>query len=129
MLSLSIILRSRSLLKISACVIAYVLWSLLSDAFMIDFTCKIPLYLKANSQLMVKKAPSSLFITLRGLRKHIRSLNLAALSAQIPCDFAEPGTYPLEISRNMLHLPSSIVLTNYSPAPCMVTLGLTNSCQ
>ena len=123
MRSIGVILRSNSLLKVSACVTAYILWSMLSDFYIIDFTCTIPVRIETQNNLTIKQAPKYISLTMQGLRKHLRSLDMATLSAHISLQEKEPGLYPLKINRNHFSLPSWIRVVHYTPLNVTVTLA------
>lgn len=119
--SLSVILRSSSLLKVSAFITAYILWSLLSDLYVIDFSCTVPVRIETKSNLTIKRAPDRITITMRGLRKHLRSLDIAALTARIILHEADPGPHAVTLNREHFLLPPCINLVSYAPANFTIT--------
>jgi hypothetical protein len=109
------VLRSSTLLKLAACIIAYFLWSLLSDLYPVHFSYTVPVLLPAKQGISVKKAPSHIKVTFQGLRRHLRSLDLTALNVIIPLEELHEGTNLIKLNNLHFALPESITVIDYTP--------------
>lgn len=128
MLRLNSILASNSLAKIIACCIAFTLWSLWSDIYVIQASYVVPLVFKA-SQTSGQSSPASdrvrmITVTLRGLRKYLRAIESNGLRVSLPIDYVTPGRPIIKLTSQHLGLPSCITVVNYNPiniAPAYLT--------
>lgn len=120
--SISIILRSNNLLKVSACLTAYLFWSMMSDVYIIDFSCTVPVGIQTAPSMLARQTHDSVTITIRGLRKHIRSLQRSSLSACINLEQTPPGKHAVAITRAHFSLPPAVALVNCVPSTCPVLL-------
>jgi hypothetical protein len=107
---------SNSLHRVSACLIAYFLWLFLSEPYPTDLRCLVPLRVtNTESAFSIKHAPPYITITLRGLRRHIRSLDTSRLVCIIDEKELKPGLNMPQLTERHLALPSRIRLVNYAP--------------
>ena len=110
------ILFNKNLLKIIAIVIAYNLWVFLASFYSISFTTTVPIVIHNPPSLIIKEKPKYATITLRGLRKHIRTLDYTQLAVHIAQQQVQAGTTVIDLSRAHLALPPCVTLIHCVPA-------------
>ncbi len=110
-------------LKIVSLIFGYCLWSMVSPYFTIERTYTVPVCFYPNSEI-VRQAPESITVTLRGARTNLNAVCPGELSAHVSTDLLRHGKQRLEITSDMLFLPSSITMVNYSPLHAYINVQI-----
>lgn len=110
-------------LKIISLICGYCLWSMISPYFTIERTYTVPVCFYPHSEI-VQQAPESITVTLRGSRTNLNAVCPGELSAHIPTDLLHHGKQRLEITPDMLFLPSSVIMVNYSPSHAYINVHI-----
>lgn len=106
---------SSNFLKLAAIIVAYFLWSMLSDLYVINGTYTVPVYIKNSNNVIIKDAPSQATVTLCSHRKNLRAIDKSNLAICIDDKCLAPGTNVIKITNEHLSLPSSINVVDYNP--------------
>lgn len=112
--TIAALLLNNSSVKVIACLLGYFYWSLLSDLYLIEARFWVPVTVASQNHL-VYRAPAQALITLRGLRKHIRSLDSSLLEIIIPESDLTSGKNYMTVTAKHIALPTCISLVNYTP--------------
>lgn len=112
---------SSNFLKLAALLIAYFLWSMLSDLYVIQGTYTVPVNIQKTNNLEIKEAPNQAIITLAGHRKNLRKIDRSKLAICINGKCLTSGSNIIRITNEHLSLPASINIVDYSPINFTVT--------
>jgi hypothetical protein len=112
--TIAALLLNNSSVKVIACLFGYFYWSLLSDLYLIEARYWVPVTVASQNHL-IYRAPAQALVTLRGLRKNIRSLDSSLLEIIIPESNLVSGKNFITVTAKHMALPSCISLVNYIP--------------
>ncbi len=110
----TVLLTSTAFLKISAACLAFLMWSMLSDLYVMSATYTVPLLLKPPSNMVTDK-PERVEVTLRGLRKYMRALDIKHLAVIVDGSHLAQGSNRVTVTPAMLGLPNVISVVDYNP--------------
>jgi len=128
----TVLLTSTTFLKLSALCVAFFLWSLLSDLYVMSVTYSVPIALKQSSNLVVTNKPEHVDVTLRGLRKYVRAIDPKNLCIAVDTMQLSEGANHIAVTPVMLGLPNVVSVVDYYPMNLTIVAersGVTHSGQ
>lgn len=87
---------------------------MLSDLYVMSATYTVPLLLKPPSNMVTDK-PERVEVTLRGLRKYMRALDIKHLAVIVDGSHLAQGSNRVTVTPAMLGLPNVISVVDYNP--------------
>lgn len=117
------LLLNNSTLKISACIIGFLLWSILNESQRARVTVTVPVCfynVPANGTL---KAPEQIEVTLSGTHSQLRNLDVQALAIHINAAQLQEGNNVIDMGAEHLLLPPEINLVKYKPIHLILTFA------
>ncbi len=117
----TIALESKSVSYVAACIIAYILWSLWSDRYLVEAIYPFEVSIELSKNQTLEDAPKEINLTLRGLRRSLRSLTRKQKTIYIPGKGLKHGTQSVTLKREHFALPKSVHIVDH--APCMIKLS------
>lgn len=131
----TVLLTSTTFLKLSALCLAFFLWSMLSDLYVMSVTYTVPVTTvpvttasgsaassmntgaahEPPADLVVTSKPDHVAVTLRGLRKYVRAIDTKNLFIAVdPAQLSE-GPNRITVTAATLGLPNVISVVDYTP--------------
>jgi hypothetical protein len=118
------LLLNNSTLKISACIIGFLLWSILNESQRARITVTVPVCFYNLPSSGAIKAPEQIQVTLSGTHSQLRNLDPQALAVHINAAQLHEGVNVIDMSSEHLLLPPEINLVKYKPIHLIFTLAL-----
>lgn len=116
----SAVLHSKSIAYVATTLIAYTLWSLWSDRYLVEGTYPFKVSIELNKNQTLQEAPQEITLTLRGLRRSLRSLTSGQRTIRFPAHSLKDGPQLLTLKREYCTLPSRIRIVDHSPIQCSI---------
>lgn len=117
------LLLSNSTLKISACIIGFLLWSVLNESQRARVTVSVPVCFYNMPTTGNIKAPEQVNITLSGTHSQLRNLDTQALAIHIDGTKLQQGVNVIDMTPEHLLLPPEINLVKYKPMHLILALA------
>lgn len=111
----TVLLTSTTFLKLAALVLAFFLWSMLSDLYVMSMTYTVPLTVKPSSHVVVAQKPDTVTVTVRGLRKYVRAIDPKNLFVVVDPMQLSAGANHVALTAANLGLPNVISVVDYNP--------------
>jgi hypothetical protein len=114
-------LTSPIFLKMMSLILGSLFWVIISDSFISSRWVTLPVCFY-NSATKKITAPETIRIELKGKRTYLKQLPEKDLALHIDAQDLPTGSHKIEITKDLLLLPSSIILGESLPHSIMVTV-------
>ena len=112
---------NKLLLKSSALLVSFFLWSQLTRLHSHSITVTVPVcFYGEQDASSAYQAPETITITLNGKKKDIALLDSALLAVHIDTATLHPGTNGIILTSKNLFLPETIAVVHYNPLPLVI---------
>lgn len=108
-------LYKKSTLKITACILGYSVWIVMSSSYPITTWFRVPLYFYNVSEQLIIDAPATVNIQVCGPRSVIRQLRASATAVHINATELHEGINKISLSSAMLFLPPTVQIFESTP--------------
>lgn len=108
-------------LKAVSLIIGFLFWLILSDSFTSYTWVTVPVAFYNTEQLEVK-APENVRVELKGRRSHLKNLDTKALAIHLNAKRLKEGPNSIEVTPDLLFLPSTIGVGEIIPHNITVTV-------
>lgn len=114
------------ILKINSLLIAFVLWSIISESFTINKSYKVPLIFYNSKDNIIINAPESIKIELKSKKSILFDLNKNNLAVYIDSKELSNGNNQYIITEKNLFLSPAIKLVDYEPRNLEIKISAQN---
>ena len=107
-------LTSTIFLKAVSVVIGFMFWSIVSDSFTSYKWVTVPIafYNKKDQNIV---SPNTIKVELKGRKIHLKNIDKSALSLHIDAQTLKPGPNCIEVTPDLLFLPSTVAIGETVP--------------
>lgn len=115
-------LLSNGFLKISSCIIGYLLWASLSDSHLSTIWVEVPLSFYNKHEKITIEAPETIQVELKARRSVLYNLEKANLAVHINAQELKEGPNCCVINQSSMLLPSFINVNTYKPGNIVINV-------
>ena len=120
-LSIHALASNKIILKSSALIISFFLWSQLTRLHNHSITVTVPVCFYGDQEPYITyHAPETVTLTLQGKKKDLAPLDSSLLAVHIDGTTLHPGTNGIVLSTKNLFLPETIAVVHYNPLPLVI---------
>jgi hypothetical protein len=114
-LNLRALLLNNSFLKISSCIIGFILWSILNESYRTHLSLGVPVCFYNVPEAGSLTAPEATQVTLSGKPSEIRKLSPENVAVQLDAQKLSEGKQSVPFTAQNLLLPPDVQLVKYKP--------------
>jgi hypothetical protein len=114
-LNLRKLLLNNGTLKISSCIIGFILWSILNESYRAHLTLAVPVCFYNVPEKCTINCPEEAQVTLSGTPAQVRNLDQQTVALHIDAQKLEEGTNTVALTTKNLLLPQELSLVKYKP--------------
>lgn len=113
---------NKIILKSSALIISFFIWSQLTRLHSHSITVTVPVCFYGNHAEAHDQygAPATVTVTLQGKKREIAMLDSDVLAVHIDTDTLRRGTNGIVLTNKNLFLPETITVVHYNPLPLVI---------
>jgi hypothetical protein len=120
-LSIHALASNKLLLKGSALLLSFLLWSQLTRLHNHNLTVTVPVCFYGEAATTTQHdAPETITVTLQGKKRDIATLDKSMLAVHIDSTTLRPGINGIVLTSKNLFLPEAIAVVHYTPLPLVI---------
>lgn len=113
--NLRTLLLNNGTLKVSSCIIGFILWSILNESYRAHLTLAVPVCFYNVPEKSAITSPEQTQITLSGSHTEMRNLDPENIAVHIDAQKLVAGTNVIDMTSRNLLLPPDLSLVKYKP--------------